>query len=142
MSSISLVTLKYVNSSCCELSPSFTMVFNAEFAVKNKNLIDVKVKSSEATVSYRGTDSGTTPINGIDVGSLQKEKFNVTLHVDSDNVPSNDTHLLGDLQSKNLTFSAYAKFKSEVNWILKKSSRMNCTFVVDIETRKIIPLKC
>ena len=143
LSSVSLETLKYTNSSVN--NGSFILVFNAEFAVKNKNLIEAKLKSTKATILYSGAEIGSVPINGLSVDKQSTEKFNMTVFVDSDKVLlSNGTDQLRRemVSSKNLTLVAFAKFKTEVNWIFKKSSKMNCTFVVDTVTRKVIPVKC
>ena len=143
LSSVSLDTLKHTNSS--SNNGSFILVFNAEFAVKNKNLVETKLKSTKATILYSGAEIGSVPINGLTVGKRSTEKFNMTVFVDSDKILlNNGTDQLRRemVSSKNLTLVAFAKFKTEVNWILKKTAKMNCTFVVDTVTRKVIPLKC
>lgn len=149
MSGVSLETLKYVvvNSSNPSNSPSFFMVINTEISFKNKNLFDAKVGASTATLSYRGMEVGKSSINNVKVDALSKEKVNITVSAGSDNKVSSKEfpQLSSDLNSKNLSFIFHAKMKAEpIGWLefLKKSVTMNCSFVVDIGTKKISPFSC
>lgn len=137
-------------------SSSFLLVFNSEISVKNKNLVDVTLNPTTATVLYNGTEVGKFPIRGQTIKSLLSTKFKIMLYADSDhyfyNISSNfhdvDHELIihGIEVPKNLSFVAYAKFKAEptkpLDYLEQRLVEMNCSFVVDTATKKIDPLSC
>ncbi|PON80660.1 hypothetical protein PanWU01x14_002160 [Parasponia andersonii] len=144
ISSVSLENLKYyVNASSPSRSPSFRLVLNTQIFFKNKFITDMKFKSSTAKVSYRGIEPGEASIRKLKVEAI--EKFNTTIYMSSDKVPSYMYPLVGrDINSGKLSFVAYGKFKTLLNEFpyLKGSARMNCSFVIHLGTQKVNPLSC
>ena len=142
LASVSVETLNVDTSS---KSPSFSIKVNAEVKVKNTNFGHFKFQNSTATISYRGTEVGKTTIVKARARARSTKKFNVTVSFNSNKVSSN-SHLGGDINSKNLSFSASAKLEGKVHLFKvfkkKKSATMDCTFVVNTSTKTVNDLSC
>ncbi|KAJ7961231.1 Late embryogenesis abundant protein [Quillaja saponaria] len=99
------------------------------------------------SIFYRGFDVGEGIVmKGYAMGR-STVKFNVTVNLNSINVSTNSTNLVGDLNSGILKLNSEAKVKGELhNFILffykKKSADMNCVMNVNTTSKAIQILKC
>lgn len=144
LGSVSVETANLNSSS--STSPSFNLKLVAQVTVKNNNFGQFKFHNSTATLSYRGTEVGEATIVKARAKARSTKKLNVTVSVNSDKVSKN-SHLGSDINSKNLTFTAYAKLEGKVHLFLVykkkiKSAQMNCTFIVNAATKGISDLSC
>ncbi|CAK9133776.1 unnamed protein product [Ilex paraguariensis] len=127
-------------------NPSFNISMIAELGVKNTNFRNYKYSNSTIDFFYKDTKVGETVIPKANAKARSTRKFNVIVGLSSANLPSN-SQLGSDLGSGSLPLRSESRLRGEVELMKvlvksKKSSRMDCTMVIDISRRELQNVVC
>ncbi|KAM6555731.1 hypothetical protein CsatB_002750 [Cannabis sativa] len=142
---IASVSIESININPSSKSSSFRIKVNAEVKVKNTNFGYYKFENSTATILYRGAEVGKTTLVKARVKARSTKSFNITMSINSNKV-SSDSHLAGDISSKNLSLSVSAILEGKVHLFMifkkKRSAKMDCTFVINTSSKTVHDLLC
>ena len=124
---------------------SFNMMMNARLRVKNMNFGTFKYDASNIAFYYGDVEVGIAVMPKSKAGWLSSKKFNVLVPLSSSAVQSN-SNLGTDLNSGGLPLTVKSKLSGKVRLMFmfkkKKSTKMNCTFGLNLNTRQIENMKC
>ncbi|CAK9185086.1 unnamed protein product [Ilex paraguariensis] len=126
-------------------NPSFNIAMVAELGVKNTNFGKYKFSNSTIDFFYRDIKVGEAVIPKANAKARSTRKFDVAVTLSSANLPSN-SQLGSDLSSGSLPLRSESRLRGKVELMMvmksKKSSRMDCTMVIDITRRELQNVVC
>lgn len=126
-------------------SPSFDMTFTAPIRIKNKNFGPYKYDATTVDFTYGGSTVGHAAISKSKVNFMNTKKIDIAVTLNSSAVKS-DSDLATELKSGVLTLNSVGTLTGKVEIFLifkkKKSTEMNCTFMIATATRVVQSVKC
>ncbi|EOY23370.1 Late embryogenesis abundant protein [Theobroma cacao] len=128
-----------------EASPSFDLQMNTQFTVKNTNFGHFKYEGGLVTFAYRGTPVGRATIQKARARARSTKKVDVVVELSSNGLP-NTNELGRDISAGVLTLTSSSKLDGKIHLMKvikkKKSTQMNCTMDVAIDTRTVRNIIC
>ncbi|KAL2556163.1 Late embryogenesis abundant (LEA) hydroxyproline-rich glycoprotein family [Forsythia ovata] len=126
-------------------SPSFSMKFNAEIIVKNRNFGPYKFENSFLTFSYNGISVGEAVISRSTAKVFSTKKMKISLTVDSESV-SRNSNLGREISSGRLEFNGASNLRGQVELmkVIKKNkaAKMNCSMIIDLAKKVVQETRC
>lgn len=126
-------------------TPSFDIRMVAELGVRNANFGRYKYQNGTVEFYYGGTKVGEAFIPRATAKARSTRKFNVTVDLSSAGVPVGELAALSSAPGViPLTSRSAVRGKVEIMKIMKKnkSSNMNCTMQIDVQSRQLRDLSC
>lgn len=126
-------------------SPSFSMKFNTQIAVKNRNFGPYKFENSYLTFSFKGIPVGEAVISRSTAKFFSTKQMKISLNVDSESVSRNSS-LGREISSERLEFNGVSNLRGQVELlkVLKKNkaAKMNCSIIIDLAKKVVQELRC
>ncbi|CAK9176930.1 unnamed protein product [Ilex paraguariensis] len=135
----------FENFSTETTNTSFNIRMITEVGVKNTNFGSYKYSQSSIDFYYKGTKVGEALVPNARAKLRSTRKFDVMVDLTSLNVPSN-SELGRDISSGLLPLTSQSSLRGKVELMYvmkrKKSTNMNCSMVINIQTKQLQDVIC
>ncbi|GFY81880.1 hypothetical protein Acr_02g0001200 [Actinidia rufa] len=127
-------------------TPSFNLMMNAQFGIKNTNFGPFKYGNTSVHFYYKGTEVGSATIRKSKANFRSTKKVNVPVNLVMPSSLATNSELANDLNAGILPLTSQSRVngKVEIMFIFKKkkSANLNCTLEVNTSTKVLQNVKC
>ncbi|KAB2598706.1 hypothetical protein D8674_001626 [Pyrus ussuriensis x Pyrus communis] len=126
-------------------SPSFNLVMDVQFGVKNTNFGHFKYEDGIVEFDYRGTKIGQTDVYEARARARSTKKVDASLYLSSNELKGN-SQLASDISSGIIPVTSTSRLEGKIHLMKvikkKRSAQMNCTMEIVLATQSVQNIVC